>query len=267
MDEQSSIHPTALVAAAAQLDSGVTIGAGCVIEAGAQIGAGTTLGAYVIVRGGVSIGRRNQIGSFTTMGDPPQDTKHDPAQPGRLVIGDNNRIREHCSLHSGCSYTSGITKVGDDNFVMCYCHLAHDGQLGSGNILANGVSLGGHVLVGNNTVFGAHVKVAQFGRIGSGCMIGESTSVHACVPSYWMVAGARARAYGINRVGMRRLGMSVKQIDNVRRAFRLANRPGSLEQRREAIAAYCAPGQEIDEILDSMTGLPKGIVGPPRSGK
>jgi len=221
----------------------------------------------VIVRGCVALGSHNHIGAFSSLGDPPQDTKHDPAKPGRLVIGDNNQVREYCSLHSSTSYTDGFTSIGNNNYFMDYTHVAHDCRIGSNNTFANNSSMGGHVRIGNNTVLGAFAKLAQFTQVGSLCMLGAASAVYSDVPSYWLISGDRARAYGINRVGMRRVGLGREQIANLQKAFHLVYRPGPLDERRAVIIEQCSPGAEIDELLASLTNLRKGLIPVKRRNK
>ena len=143
---------------------------------------------------------------------------------------------------------------------MSYIHIAHDCTVGNNNTFANNATLAGHAQVGNHSVMSAYAKIAQCVQVGSNCMVGAATNVFNDIPSYWLVAHSRARALGINLVGLKRFGMTKEQIANLRRAFRLAYAPVSLQERCDTITTQCTPGSEIDELLQSLQGMRKGLV-------
>lgn len=217
-----TIHSTAIIDAGAELDSSVTVGPYTVIEKGVRIGAGTVIGPHAVITGATVIGRDNAIGPFTSIGTPPQDIKYKGEETG-LVIGDNNQIREYCSIHRGTQDGHGITRIGNNNMLMAYAHVAHDCTLGNNVILVNNATLGGHVEVGNRVTIGGMTAVHQFSRIGEYAFIGGMSGISMDVPPYVIVAGIRNDMHvrSINRIGLKRAGFSGDDIRKLSRAFTL----------------------------------------------
>ena len=226
---ETRIHPTAIIEPGAELDSSVVVGPYTVIGGEVKIGAGTEISSHCVINGNTSIGRNNSIGPFVTVGAPPQDIRY-KGEDTKLYIGDNNLIREYCSLHRGTPDSRGITSLEDGNMLMAYCHIAHDCKLGSHIIMANAATLGGHVEVEDRATFGGMVAVHQFTRIGCYSYIGGMSGISKDVPPYLIVSGIRSkmRVTGINKIGLKRAGMTTKTIKKIDSAFRIIFRTQEL---------------------------------------
>ena len=259
-----AIHPTALVDAGALLDDTVSVGPYAVIGAEVRIGAGTSVGAHCVIDGRTTIGRENRIFPFAALGAAPQDMKYG-GEPTELVIGHRNTIREFCTFNRGTVQDAGATRVGDDNWVMAYVHLAHDVQLGSHTILANNATLAGHVHVGDWAIVGGLSGVHQFVHIGAHVMTGFQSHVAQDVPPYMTVAGHPLAVHGYNAEGLRRRGFSRERIAQVKQMHRLLYRDGlTLDQAREAIAALRGAVEggdaDVQAMLDFLAASTRGIV-------
>ena len=207
----SRIHPTALIDSAAELDGSVTVGPYAVIGAGVHIGAGTTVGAHTVIEGPTTIGRDNRIFSHAALGAAPQDMKY-RGEPTSLQVGDRNTIREFCTFNRGTAQDEGVTRIGDDNWIMAYVHIAHDVQVGSRTILANNATLAGHVHIGDWVIVGGLTGVHQFCKIGAHAMTGFQSHVSQDVPPFMMVSGHPLAEHGFNVAGLRRRGFSRDRI-------------------------------------------------------
>lgn len=227
------IDPRAVVDAAASLASDVTIGPFSVIGADVAIAEGTWVGPHVVIEGPTSIGRNNRIYQFASVGDRPQDKKYG-GEPTRLEIGDGNVIREYCTINRGTVQDAGVTRIGNDNWVMAYVHIAHDCQVGNRIVLANGVTLGGHVKIGDDATLGGFTLVHQFCRIGAYSFCAFGSGVNQDVPPFVTVAGHRAEPHGINTEGLRRRGFPVAEINALRQAYKAVYR--SQLRLEEAVA-------------------------------
>lgn len=231
------IHPTAIVDPRAALDSSVDIGAYAVIGPQVRIGAGSRVGPHVVIDGDTTIGRDNTFFQFCSVGAPPQDKKYG-GEPTRLEIGDRNTIREFVTINLGTVQDGGVTRLGNDNWIMAYVHIAHDCQLGSNITMSNNTTLGGHVVVGDWAVLGGFTTVHQFCHIGAYAMTAFTAAVSQDVPPFVTAAGNRAAPAGINSVGLQRRGFSSAQIMAIKRGYRLlyrANLP--LEEAKKALLA------------------------------
>ena len=259
-----AIHPTALVDAGALLDDTVSVGPYAVIGAEVRIGAGTSVGAHCVIDGRTTIGRDNRIYPHAALGAAPQDMKY-AGEPTELVIGERNTIREFCTFNRGTVQDAGATRVGDDNWVMAYVHLAHDVQLGSHTILANNATLAGHVHVGDWAIVGGLSGVHQFVHIGAHVMTGFQSHVAQDVPPYMTVAGHPLAVHGYNAEGLRRRGFSRERIAQVKQMHRLLYRDGlTLDQAREAIVALRGAVEggdaDVQAMLDFLAASTRGIV-------
>lgn len=194
----STIHPTALVDAAAQIDASVTIGPYAVIGPHVVLGAGTTVGAHCVIEGHTTIGRDNRIFQFASLGAAPQDKKY-AGEPTRLVIGDRNTIREFCTFNTGTVQDQGVTRIGDDNWVMAYVHIAHDCVVGNQTILANNATLAGHVQVDDYAIIGGLTGIHQFTKVGAHVMAGFASHISQDVPPFMMVDGNPLAVRGLQR--------------------------------------------------------------------
>jgi UDP-N-acetylglucosamine acyltransferase len=249
------IHPTAIVDARAELDASVEVGPYAVIGPEVTIGAGTSVGAHCVIEGATTIGRDNRIFAFASLGAAPQDMKYS-GEPTALVIGERNTIREFCTFNRGTVQDAGATRVGDDNWIMAYVHLAHDVQLGNRTILANNATLAGHVHVGDWAIIGGLSGVHQFVHVGAHVMTGFQSHVAQDVPPFMTVAGHPLAVHGYNAEGLRRRGFSRERIAQVKQMHRLLYRDGlTLEQATSAIAALRGATPEGDADVQAMLGF------------
>ena len=255
----SRIHSTALVDPAAELDSSVSVGPYTVIGPHVRIGAGTTVGAHCVIEGHTTIGRDNQIFQFSSLGAIPQDKKY-AGEPCELVIGDRNTIREFCTFNIGSPGDAGVTRLGDDNWIMAYVHLAHDCQVGNHTIFANNSQLAGHVHVGDWVILGGFTVVHQFVRLGAHSMTAMCSLLFADLPPFVMCQGQPAQGRSMNFEGLRRRGFSPDRIAAVKAMHKALYRSDlSLEQAREAIDSLAARHPEAASDVALMSGFLAGV--------
>ena len=219
------IHPAAIVDPRADVAGNVEIGPGSIIGADVTIGDATWIGPHVVINGPTVIGRRNRIYQFNSIGDAPQDRKYD-GEPSRLEIGDDNVIREFCTINRGTGAGGGVTRVGDGNWIMAYVHIAHDCQVADETVMANGTTLAGHALVERCVSFGAFTVVHQFCAIGAYSFSAMGTVVLKDVPPFVTISGNFAKPHGINSEGLRRRGVDADTIRELRRAYKILFRQG-----------------------------------------
>lgn len=254
------IHPTAIVATDARIHESVEIGPYSVIGAGVEIGAGTKIGPHVVLEGPTTLGRDNQVFQFASIGAQPQDKKY-AGEPTRLEIGDRNTIRECVTINRGTAQDEGVTRVGNDNWIMAYAHIAHDCTLGDNIILANNASLAGHCQVGDWAIFGGFAGLHQFCRAGAHCFMGKYAGVSQDVPAYVMVGGYPPAPRGINSEGLKRRGFSAEQIANIRHAYKLLYRSGlKLAEALAQIEALAATQPELEILAASIRDASRSIV-------
>jgi UDP-N-acetylglucosamine acyltransferase len=258
------IHPTAVVDASAELASSVAVGPYAVIGAGVRIDEGTTVAAHCLLQGPCTIGRDNVIHGHASLGGAPQDMKYRD-EPTQLVIGHRNTIREFCTFNRGTVQDQAVTRVGDDNWIMAYVHLAHDVQVGNHTILANNATLAGHVSVGDWAIVGGLTGVHQFCKVGAHAMTGFQSHVSQDVPPFMMVSGNPLAVHGFNVEGLRRRGFSRERIAQIKQIHRLLYRDGlTLEAAQQAIAALkgaVAEGgdADVDQMLAFLAVSKRGI--------
>ncbi|MCW5664304.1 MAG: acyl-ACP--UDP-N-acetylglucosamine O-acyltransferase [Piscinibacter sp.] len=251
----ASIHPSAVVDPAAELGENVTIGPYAVVNAGVRIGEGTSIGAHAVVDGRTTIGRDNRIFPFAAIGGMPQDKKY-RGEPTELIIGDGNTIREYCTLNTGTVQDGGVTRIGDDNWIMAYVHIAHDCQLGSHIIIANATQLGGHVHLADWVFLGGLSGVHQFVRVGAHAMTGFQTRLSQDLPPFVTAAGNPAEAQGINAEGLKRRGYTAERIAQVKAMHKSLYRKGlTLAAGIAEIAAMKGQSPETDADVDLMLGF------------
>ena len=247
------IHATAIVDPKAQLDSSVEIGPYSVVGPHVRMGAGTRVGAHCVIEGHATIGKDNQIFQFNSIGAIPQDKKY-AGEPCELHIGDRNTIREFCTLNIGSPGDAGVTRVGDDNWIMAYVHIAHDCQVGNKTILANNTTLGGHVHLADWVIIGGLTGIHQFVKIGAHAMVGFSSAVTQDVPPFMMADGNPLAVRGFNAEGLRRRQFSEERISAVKQMHKLLYRTGkTLAQATNEIAylAQSIPQAAADVALMS----------------
>jgi acyl-[acyl-carrier-protein]-UDP-N-acetylglucosamine O-acyltransferase len=256
----SLIHPTAIIDPKAQLDSSVKVGAYSMIGANVQIDAHTEIGPHTVIEGHTTIGQNNKIFQFASLGAQPQDKKY-ANEPTRLIIGNGNTIREFTTFNTGTVTGIGETRIGDDNWIMAYCHLAHDCVVGSHTIFANNTSLAGHVEIGDYVVLGGYTLVFQFCRIGNYAMTAFAAGVHKDIPPYFMAAGYRAEPAGLNSEGMRRNGFSAEQIAHVKNAYKdIYLRDLPLDEAKNNIAQLANHQHELRILYNFLATSKRGII-------
>jgi UDP-N-acetylglucosamine acyltransferase len=256
----SRIHPSAIVDAAARIAADVEIGPYSIIGPHVEIGSGCVVGPHAVIKGHTRIGANNRIFQFVSLGEIPQDKKYNN-EPTRLEIGDGNTIREFCTFNCGTVQDGGVTRLGDDNWIMAYVHLAHDCQVGNHTILANNSQLAGHVTVGDYAILGGFTGVHQFCRIGAHAITGGSSLVLKDVPPYITASGHPAQPYGINAEGLKRRGFSADTIAALKRAYRAIYRAGdTVEQALAALAQQVGECPEIQPLIDFLTVPGRGII-------
>jgi UDP-N-acetylglucosamine acyltransferase len=259
-----SIHPTAIVAAGAQIPTNCTIGPYCTIGPNVILGENCELVSHVVLDGHLTMGHDNHIFSFACIGISPQDLKYE-GEPTGVEIGDNNNIREYVTISRGTTGGGGITRVGSDCLIMAYTHIGHDSQIGDGCILANSATLAGHVIVEDYAVVGALCPVHQFCRIGRYAYIGGGTTITQNVLPYSLTCIERNNhAYGLNKVGLERRGFTPEQLKELRVAYRTLlasklNTTQALEAIRKTIASGNA-GEHVVYLADFITNSERGII-------
>ena len=254
------VHPTAVVAAGARIAADVEIGPYSVIGDKVEIGEGTWIGSHVVLDGSLRIGRRNKIFHFASLGAAPQDKKY-AGEDTRVEIGDGNTIREYVTINRGTAQDVGVTRLGNDNWLMAYVHLAHDCHVGSHTIFANSTSLAGHVHVGDYAILGGFTGVHQFCRIGAHSITGGGTIVRQDVPPYVTVSGNPAKAYGLNAEGLKRRGFTSDTLTRLNRAYKALYRSGlTLEQAKQRLARQATECPELRVMLEFLSASTRGIV-------
>jgi UDP-N-acetylglucosamine acyltransferase len=257
------IHPSAIIASGALIDSTVSIGPYSIIGEHVKIGANTRVGAHCVIEGRTTIGVNNRIFQFCSLGAIPQDKKY-AGEPCELFIGDNNTIREFCTFNIGSPGDLGYTRLGNDNWVMAYVHLAHDCVVGDHTILANNATLAGHVRVGDWVIVGGLTGIHQFVKVGAHAMLGFASAVTQDVPPYMMVDGNPLAVRGFNAEGLRRRGFSAESLAAVKQMHRLLYRQNNtlavaqseIEQLRQTMPEASAA---VQAMLDFLSGSTRGI--------
>jgi UDP-N-acetylglucosamine acyltransferase len=255
-----SIHPTAIVHPGAKLGRGVEIGPYTIVGEHVEIGDQTVVGPHVVIGGHTRIGAGNHIFQFCSIGEVPQDKKYS-GEPTRLEIGDRNTIREFCTFNCGTAQDAGVTRLGNDNWIMAYVHLAHDCQVGSQTIFANNTQLAGHVQVGDWAILGGFTVVHQFVRIGAHSFTAMGTILLQDLPPFVTAAGNPAEPRSINAEGIKRRGFSPAEVTAVKRAFKTLYKSGmKLEEARAAIAADVVAAPQL-ALLSAFLDVPgRGII-------
>lgn len=254
------IHATAIVHPGARLGGNVEIGPYSVIGEHVEIGDDTRIGAHVVIAGNTRIGRGNKIFNHVSLGEAPQDKKY-AGEPTRLEIGDNNVIREFCTFNIGTVQDLGYTRLGNDNWIMSYVHLAHDCVVGNNTILANCTQLAGHVEVFDFAVLGGFTGVHQFCRVGAHAITGVGSVVLADVPPFVTAMGNTAQPHGINSEGLKRRGFTAEGIAEIRRAYKTLYRSGlTFEQAKRALDEKAATVPEIKVLADFLAGSKRSII-------
>jgi UDP-N-acetylglucosamine acyltransferase len=241
--KSGKIHPTAVIDPSAKLGSNVRVGPYCVIGADVVVGDDCELASHVTLRGPTVIGKGNRFFDHAAIGGDPQDKKFQGEPESRLEIGDNNYFREFVTINRGSVHGGGLTRLGSDNWLMAYCHMAHDCDVGNNTIFANNTILAGHVTVEDRVYMGGFTGVHQFCRLGTLAMTGGHTMIAQDVPPYVIAAGNRAKLYGVNKIGLQRAGIAAEETRSVQKAYKL--------YFRSRLAAKDAMARIEEELKDS----------------
>lgn len=258
------IHPTAIIDPKAQLDASVEVGAYSIIGPDVKIAARSKIGPHVVIEGHTSIGTDNTIFQFASIGAAPQDKKY-AGEPTQLTIGDRNTIREFVTINLGTTQDAHVTRVGSDNWIMAYVHIAHDCQLGDHIILANNATLAGHVHLEDWVFLGGFTSVHQFCHIGAHAMTAFTSAVSQDIPPFVTAAGNRAVPAGINSEGLKRRGFSSEQIMAIKRAYKMIYRSGlPLEEAKAALLAEESKSPDaaayLRQLREFIQASPRGII-------
>ena len=250
-----TIHSTAIIDKGAQLDSSVAVGPYTVIGPHVRIGGGTTVGPHCVIEGHTTIGRDNRIFQFGSIGAVNQDKKY-KGEPCELVIGDRNTIREFVTLHIGTVQDKAVTRIGNDNWIMAYTHVAHDCVVGNNTTMANNTTLGGHVEIGDWVTIGGLCGIHQFVKVGAHAMLGFQSAVSQDIPPFMLVDGNPLAVRGVNVTGLKRRGFSDARIAAVRKMHKLLYREGrTLDDAKVAIASVSVETPEAKGDVELMAGF------------
>jgi UDP-N-acetylglucosamine acyltransferase len=254
------IDSRAVISPLAQIEADVTIGPFTVIGPDVVVGARTWIGPHVVINGPTKIGADNRIYQFASVGDAPQDKKY-RGEPTRLEIGDRNVIREFVTINRGTTHDQGVTRIGSDNLLMAYVHVAHDCQLGDKIVMSNCATLGGHVEIGDWVIMGGLSAVHQHTKVGAHCFVANNAAVTRDVPPYVMAVGQPAVPHSVNSEGLKRRGFSAAQILNIRRAYRLLYRSGlKLNAALEQLEKIAVDQDEIQPFVAFIKRSSRSIV-------
>lgn len=255
----SLIHPTAIIDPSAVIAADAEIGPYSIIGPDVEIGAGTWIGPHVVITKLTTIGKGNKIFQFASVGEDCQDKKY-AGEPTRLIIGDNNEIREGCTIHRGTVQDEGVTRIGDNNLIMTTVHIAHDVVIGNNTIIASDASIAGHVKVGDWAIIGGATGVHQFCHIGAHSMCGAASYISKDIPAYVMVTGNPAQSHSINAEGLKRRGFSADAISELRRAYKTVFRKGLRLDTAISELESGEVGKELSVFIKSLKGSGRGII-------
>lgn len=254
------IDSRAVIDPSAKLGVNVSVGPFSVIGPDVEIGDDSWIGPHVVIQGPTRIGRENRIYQFASIGEAPQDKKY-AGEPTVLEIGDRNLFREFTTVNRGTVQGGGVTRIGNDNWIMAYCHVAHDCIIGNGTIFSNSASLAGHVIVDDFAILGGFSLVHQFCRIGAYSFSAFGSAINQDVPPYVMVSGRMAAPYGVNAEGLRRHGKSAETIQAIKRAYKTLYKSGlRLEEAKRELAGMVDDCADIAPLLDFLDKSERGIV-------
>ncbi len=260
IDSSVKIHPTAIVSEDAKIGANVVIGPWTFIGPEVEIGADTKIASHCVIKGPTKIGCRNKIFQFVTLGEDCQDKKFKEEDRTYLEIGDDNVIREHCTMHRGTIQENCLTKVGSRNLFMVNTHVAHDCVIGDDCIFANNATLAGHVHIGNWVIFGGLAAIHQFGRVGDHAFIAGMAALNMDVPPFVMAAGHYAKPFGINKEGLKRRGFSAESITLIRHAYMIIYRQdNTIEQAIEKLQPLAEQEPAINLYIDFLKNSTRGI--------
>ena len=253
------IHPTAIIAPDAQIEEGVEIGPYAVIGSDVQIGKNTVIGPHAVIEKYTQIGENCRIFQFCSIGADPQDLKF-KGEKTRVIIGNNNIIREFVTIHRGTTADIGMTAIGNQNLIMAYCHIAHNCKLESNIVMSNGAQLAGHIHVEDFAIIGGMTGVHQFTRIGAHCFIGAMAGIPQDMPPYTLSSGNRVKLYGLNIIGLERRNFPEKSIKALKEAYRIIFRSTLLmEEALKKTEAEVEDCPEVRHLIDFIRKSERGV--------
>ncbi|MDO8713561.1 MAG: acyl-ACP--UDP-N-acetylglucosamine O-acyltransferase [Polynucleobacter sp.] len=261
------IHASAIVDSKAEIASDVEIGPYSVIGPNVKIGAGSKIASHTVIEGYTTIGKENIFAHFAAIGGAPQDMKY-RGEPTQLIIGDRNTIREFTTIHTGTAQDEGITRIGNDNWIMAYVHIAHDCQIGSNTIFASNAQIAGHVRVDDWAIMGGMSGVHQFVRVGKHAMLGGASALVQDIPPFVIAAGDKASPHGINVEGLKRRGFSSETISALRQAYKVLYKDGlsfeeakvEIQKMATASASDATTAEKLTEFYDFIAASTRGII-------
>ncbi len=260
------IHPTAIIHSSAKISLDTEIGPYCVIGSDVEIGSNTKLHSHVSIKGNTKIGKNNEIFPFVSLGTSPQDLKY-KGEKNSIIIGDNNKLREYVNINPGTSQGGTITKIGNNNLLMVYCHVAHDCNLGNDIVLANNVQVGGHVTIEDNAIIGGSCAIHQFSRIGSLAMIGGMTGVLSDVIPFGLSLGNRNNLVGLNLIGLRRAKISNEDIKTLQIFYNIVFSDQNYRSNIENLDIDITENKYVKIIIDFINSDKKRPISLPENIK
>ena len=260
------IHKTAIISNTAKISDGVEIGPYSIIGSNVEIGSNTILHSHVNLVGNTKIGKNNQIFPFASIGTPPQDLKY-KGEKNSLVIGDNNKFREYVNINPGTELGGGITKIGNNNLFMVYCHVAHDCNISNNVVLANNVQVGGHVSIQDNAIIGGSCAIHQFSRIGDTAMIGGMTGVLSDVIPFGLSLGNRNNLVGLNLIGLRRAKISNENIKIIQQAYDIIFKSENFRSNIDKLNSEIKNNEFVRKILNFINSDKKRPISLPENIK
>ena len=258
------IHDTAIISETSKLGDNVEIGAYSIIGPNVKISNNTKIHSHVNITGNTSIGSGNEIFPFSSIGTPPQDLKY-KGEKNSLIIGDNNKFREYVNINPGTEQGGGVTKIGNNNLFMVYCHVAHDCTVSNNIVLANNVQVGGHVSIQNNAIIGGSCAVHQFSRIGESSMIGGMTGVLSDVIPFGLSLGNRNSLAGLNLIGLRRAKVSNENIKIIQEAYNTIFKSANFRSNIENLNSDIKKNKFVNKIIDFINSDKKRAIAVPEN--
>ena len=254
------IHPTAIISKKSKIAPTAIIGPYAIVEENVEIDEGCIIGSHTVITGPTYIGKNTNIFQFCSIGDDPQDKKYQGEDDSILEIGENNTIREYCSINRGTADGGGKTVIGDDNWIMAYVHIAHDCIVGNHTTFANNATLAGHVTIDDHVILGGFTGVHQFCHVGAHSFAAISSVIVKDIPPYLMVSGNTAKPSGLNREGLKRHGFSSQQIDELKKAYKILYREGNtILEAIEKLQTFAGNSDSIELLLNFVKGSTRGI--------
>ena len=260
------IHPTSIINANSKISENVEIGPYCIIGANVELGSNTKLHSHISITGNTKIGKNNEIFPFVSIGTPPQDLKY-KGEKNSIIIGDNNKLREYVNINPGTSQGGTITKIGNNNLMMVYCHIAHDCNLGDNIVLANNVQVGGHVIIEDNAIVGGSCAIHQFSRIGRLAMVGGMTGVLSDVIPYGLSLGNRNNLIGLNLIGLRRAKISNENIKILQKFYEIIFSNQNFRSNIENLNTQMRDNKYVKIIIDFINSDKKRPISLPENIK